>query len=95
MSDTKKPLPDDVFEIESLNVDQLDVEELERRIELTVGMPMIPGDLGIWCDCNGHNPCSLCTDYSCTTACTDCAAFCGTDCTTLGTCSIDRPEIQV
>lgn len=84
--DSKKPKgppTDEPFEIESLNVDLLDVEELERRIELTVGLPMIPGDLGLWCDCNDYDPCSLCTDNTCSTYCSDCPSLCTSNCSVL------------
>lgn len=33
---------DPIDEIESLNVDDLDIEELERRIELSSASPIVP-----------------------------------------------------
>jgi len=55
----------EVFEIESLNIDQLDVEELEQRIELSAG---VPTEMGWVCSCD--NECNgLCTSY-CGTQCT-------------------------
>ena len=40
-----------VPEIQSLNIDNLDVQELEQRIELASAMTT---EMGIWCDCNGE-----------------------------------------
>jgi len=76
MSDAKKTrVKLEVFEIESLNVDQLDVEELEQRIELATG---VPTEMGWVCDCDGN--CTLC--QHCTTLCTcdgtnTCTTYCG------------------
>jgi hypothetical protein len=81
----------DLMEIESLNIENLDVEELERRIELASGMPI---DLGLWCDCNG-NSCSCntytCTTYTCTTYCNDCTGLCGAYCDTDSGCTANLP----
>lgn len=73
-------------EIESLNVDDLDIEELERRIELASAMPMLPdgwicgADCGSACGANcGSNCVGLCSAL--------CAAnVCGSNsgCTTNG-----------
>ncbi len=37
-----------ILEIESLNTEDLDVEDLERRIELAAAV----GAEGLWCNCN-------------------------------------------
>lgn len=78
MSDARKKVKLDVFEIESLNVDQLDVEELEQRIELSTG---VPTEMGWTCDCDGN--CTNC--QHCSTLCTcdgtnTCTTYCGADC---------------
>lgn len=39
-----------MLEIESLNIEDLDVQDLERRIELAAAV----GTDGLWCDCNGE-----------------------------------------
>jgi len=83
--DQPEPLYLDDCEIESLNISNLDVAELERRIELATGVPMLDEMFGIWCDCNGQGPtCSCngytCTTYTCDTYCNDCQTLCGTYC---------------
>jgi len=93
MSDAKRDgkVKLDLFEIESLNVDQLDVEELEQRIELSAG---VPTEMGWTCSCDSECN-SLCTSY-CSTQCTcdgtnTCTTYCGSDCSTLCSylCSAD------
>ena len=73
-------------EIKSLNFADLDVEELEHRLELaaTIGEP-----LGVWCDCN-TDVCTCrgtytCNNYSCPTNCA-CNGYepCIADCIKLG-----------
>lgn len=39
-----------ILEIESLNTEDLDVEDLERRIELAAAV----GAEGLWCNCNSY-----------------------------------------
>jgi hypothetical protein len=67
-------------EMESLNADDLDIEQLERRIELA-GLSMDPmawvcgadGNCGVNCDANCVGDCStLCGALVCDT-------YCGTD----------------
>jgi len=50
----------DKNEITSLNFSDLDVEELEHRLELAVANAE---PLGVWCDCNDLCPCK--GGYSC------------------------------
>lgn len=75
------PLGYDDLEIESLNISRLDVSELERRIELATGMPMVDDIFGVWCDCNGHS-CGCNGTNNCGTNCNDCTTFCGSNCYT-------------
>lgn len=105
MSKRKKD-PDRVpegFEIESLNLENLDVEELERRVELVVGVPIDFGDLGIWCDCNNDHDCGCnsytqtCDTDNCSGADCGCYDYCGQycaelsgGCITLGGCTCDN-----
>jgi hypothetical protein len=54
MSNKNDKKNDPIDEIESLNVDDLDIEELERRIELSSAAPIDPGvyDCGTNCGAN-------------------------------------------
>ena len=71
------------YEIVSLNAEDLDVYELERRLELAMGMYITDGwvcgkDCGSDCGCNGFDSCR--TDI-CGAECTNlCAAKCHTFC---------------
>ena len=73
--------PLEAFEIESLNIEDLDVQELERRLELAAGLPL---DMGWTCDCDNHtcSPDCGCNNYTCTdnTCSTLCNYDCGPDC---------------
>jgi hypothetical protein len=66
------------FEVEPLNLDSLDVEELEQRLEMATmtgvdAAATCPADCAnLCCGCNGHVPCSQCTDCN---HCTDCATY--------------------
>lgn len=79
-----KSKQEDVFEIETLNAESLDVRELERRFELSTA---VPAEMGWTCDCD----CACaegCCDTLCGTHCpSDCTTYCGSDCTYL--CSVD------
>ena len=74
------------LEIVSLNADELDIEELERRLELALGLP-ITTDL--WC--TGHcDACGVHCNTQCAAQCpnfvpcgaANCPNFCGSDCST-------------
>lgn len=83
----RKDLPP--LEIESLNASDLDLEELERRIEMAI---LVPSELGWLCGCNNEcgncpNLCDLCTSLcsgdspGCTTFCdVNCGAVCDVNC---------------
>ena len=75
----------EIREIESLNVDGLDVEELERRIELASA---VPTELAWTCssDCPDDCLCCLCVS-DCPSYCLDC----GGDCSALA-CMVDGPD---
>lgn len=77
----KKP----TVEMESLNLDDLDIEELEHRVELASALPGL--DCYINCNCDGSNCDCNGTDCSCNAQCgTDvCAADCGNNC--IGNCT--------
>ncbi len=63
-----------VEEIISLNADDLDVEELERRLEFSPGATLLDG-CGAYCTCNGVN----CT---CNGLCyNNCGSQCAANCT--------------
>ncbi len=81
----------EVNEITSLNFADLDVEELERRLELAATMPDVQ-PLGVWCDCNGNNPCQQCTCYD-AGYCSDCPSYCGGYCIDckVDYCGLDGP----
>lgn len=74
-----------VREIQSLNLDQLDVEDLEHRLELATALPV---ELSWGCDCNGDCP------TQCTSNCQNCPAFCSCEgtysCDTY--CPVDCPS---
>ena len=78
-------------EIVSLNLEDLDVQELEQRLELAIGMPITDAwvcnkNCDVKCDCHGYDPCG--TDI-CGAECTSlCGAQCYTLCVADG-CSID------
>lgn len=85
MSDTEE-------EIEVLNFDDLDVEELERRLDMAIvgGATVDAWICGIdACGCNS-NTCSTQCAANCATACgANCSGLCGadgcgSDCGTLG-----------
>lgn len=81
----------EIPEVESLNVDGLDVEELERRIELASA---VPTELAWTCssDCGDDCACCLCETY-CPTHCVDCVDCmdCGAHCASLS-CAIAAPD---
>lgn len=89
------------FEIEVLNADGLDVEELEKRIEMSAA---VPAQMGWTCDCDGVctcfgacgvDSCPYLCDVLCTTDCgSDCPYLCSVDCST-DTCMILAPEEPV
>ncbi|NOK58048.1 MAG: hypothetical protein GFH27_549287n352 [Chloroflexi bacterium AL-W] len=58
------------LELISLNVDDLDIEELEQRLELAFGVPIVP---------------DLCAKYGCG-CWSYCAALCPTQCCTYDPC---------
>jgi hypothetical protein len=76
----------EAFEIECLNIENLDVEELEQRLELTSGA-VTP--MGWICDCDHYTCPSFCgcNGYTCTTF--TCDYDCSYDCS--GDCSADVP----
>lgn len=92
MSDKKLLL--EPFEIASLNIESLNVEELEQRLEMALGVPVeyawVCGCDGCYqwsgpCECNSFIPCQ-CNGYTCSTLCTsyyepECPAYTPTDCT--------------
>jgi hypothetical protein len=70
--------PDD--EIELLNADALDVEELERRLEMAVSMP----DFGLYCGADCGSNCIANCGSNCQANCpgncvANCTALCGVD----------------
>ena len=83
-----EPKPVELFEIESLNADALDIEELEARLEMAASI----GDLALYCgadcgvNCVGNCP-GNCVG-NCTSLCgADCSANCQADCAI--NCGID------
>lgn len=77
-------MSDKKFEIEMLNFDELDVEELERRLELAAGSGISPDS---WCINNCEDLCGVDGDVcvgECPEACADCASLCAADCITDG-----------
>lgn len=52
-------------EVESLNIEDLDVEELERRIEMAAALP---SPMGWICSCDSSK---LCDNNVCTDICTE------------------------
>jgi len=75
----------EIPEMQSLNVDGLDVGELERRIELASA---VPSELAWTCssDCDDCCLCCLC-ESDCPTYCLDC----GGNCSALD-CGVDGPK---
>lgn len=70
------------WEIESLNLDDLDVEELEHRLEMTVVPKLLPADQPD--DGGGGGGGTSCDTYVCGALC---GALCG--CNSLDACGID------
>ena len=58
------------LELISLNVDDLDIEELEQRLELAFGIPSVSGsytndECGCWIDCLTRCPTDCCAYDQC------------------------------
>ncbi len=54
-------IPEDLFEIESLNIEDLSVEQLEERLELAIAIMQAP-----WlCETFGCGSFSNCQDFGC------------------------------
>ncbi len=83
-----------INEITSLNFADLDVEELERRLELAA---TTPSGLDCWSDsCQRCEHCQQCTCYE-TGYCSDCPSYCS-DCATYCSdyCEIDcTPHVPI
>ena len=56
-------LADDLFEIESLNIEDLNVEQLEERLELAIALYMAAFE----CTDFGCNGFAQCNDFTCNT----------------------------
>jgi hypothetical protein len=70
MTDKKDLVTREVDEITSLNLNDLDVEELERRLELAVGMSSL-----CYVDICGIDGCGVNCPYACGANCSNlCAA---------------------
>jgi hypothetical protein len=75
-------------EIISLNAEHLDIEELERRLELASGAPMLP-DAWLVCGCDGQNVICGCDGQNVICGCNGTLCGCnGTLCTVDG-CGAD------
>lgn len=62
-----------VYEIESLNIEDLDLEELENRMELAAANLTDLAWIVDPCDCNAYCPVvCTCYGYTCDTLCVDC-----------------------
>lgn len=69
---------EDIVEIDSLNLDDLDVEELERRMELAIAGGQTTSYIEP-CDVDGGGGCNSdgCGSNTCTS---NCNAYCGSNC---------------
>lgn len=64
-------MKDERFELDSLNLEDLDVEELEARLELSIATPSAAPGVCTGKECDNCNNCSNCYQGGCVTECTE------------------------